>query len=401
MPPTLPPFAMPPVGDYESQASAGEALISKCEAGDQQSLLAAGVALVDLFGSAGKEAVSILTDAYGGAMTGLAMAGPIGAMAGGLLGALEGASSMWNPSDSVVELLGVSAATQTITARVQGLIGASPNPWNNNPQGWAMADYCSAALPVRASRLAGLSIPLVEYCAALGARSAKPSDCRVDKQGPHLWGGLFGNATGQFLTWYQSAAVHGASHGDLGDNAPSNALSIDLATQPPLCTPVFFLWAQSSQIQDCESDMFFGSGQDVNLSALRSAWIQSVYARGGLSQAEIVRRAIAKRPDPMWWASSLYGYVMSSGAFGAGFSTVYMNPDLTNAMATELGMRSCGASSMAIASELLMQSAILRRSGSVDPSGNPLPAGPPARYAFHKFVDVAIARVLAENAGRH
>jgi len=160
------------------------------------------------------------------------------------------------------------------------------------------------------------------------------------------------------------------------------------AWQKPLCTPVWFDWYQPGQIVDCEKDLFFGSGgAGGNVSALLQTWINSTYAQNGLSQQQIVQRAIASMIDPMYFGSDLYGLPMPSGF--SGWGTAYYNTDLLNA----------GASTQAIVSELLIQSAILAAHGGQDPTGNKLPGDVKLnQYGFHQLLDDHIRMAQTENA---
>jgi hypothetical protein len=359
-------FAIPAEGDFEGQAQAGANLIEQIESGDTAGLLEAGISAIGgpLGSSPGG---AMLMDAVGGALSGFAMYGPVGAALGGALGALEGAAgSFFGPADTVIDIYGVSQATQTITGDVQALGAKAPNPLNNHPAGWAMADYLAFARPPSSSK-------------------------NVD--------GF--SQTASSVQAYAISQMGGVSAGELLASVEgSGFIAGSLQSQVPLCTPVWFEWFTYSSIVDCYQDLLFGSGgAGGDPNALYNAWVQSTLATGSLSQAEIVKRAAAVAPDPFYFSASLYGATFSSGAFGAGYATVYWNPDLLNAMATVMAMRSCGASTQAILSELLIQAAILQKTGGLAPGGGSMPGDIALnQYGFRRLLDDYIRLANAQNA---
>jgi len=330
-------FSLPDPNDLNGQIAAGQNLISQVQnaaaTGDVSGLLDAGIALA-LPGTVG----TVLTDSMGGALTGLAMAGPAGAAFGAVLGAVEGISSLFAPADSVIGTYGQSEATNTITQRVAKLAGMNTGIYSGNPVGWHMADFCAFAFPPSSSQNADLFDVVFS--------AAKTS--------------LIANLTG-----FGNAGYLSQLPGYFTNPLPASEI---LSVQQALCTPVWFLWYQSQQIVDCDQDLFFGSGGAGGTpNQLLQTWLQNANAVGGLSKNVIIQRAIARAPDPLFWSTDLYGSTFSSGVFSSGFATVYYNVDLINAMATVLMMLAAGASTQAIVSELLMQQAILANSGSKAP----------------------------------
>jgi hypothetical protein len=373
----LTPAGLPPVGNYVAQAQRGTELIQQITGGDEGPLLQAGVSLVNAFSGKLGGGGAVIVDALSGALSGAAVAGPCGAVVGGVVAAVGAAASMFSPADSVLELIGVSQATQTITANVAALVGAHPNPWTGKPQGWALSDYL--------------------YATAYAQTSRSPR-----------WAAVYNSALLQLDTWGRSSP---ASGGAIWGSGPWTAPSARIQDQVTVCTPFLFEWYESADITDCLYDLLFGPGQvgsntqaSANaVAALRQDFHQSVYALPHLRQDQIVSRAIARAPDPMWRAAGLFGATYGSGIFNSGWATVYVNLDLANAVATSLAMLSIGASSMAITSELLMQSAILRKSGNLDPAGQPIPnattlAPKQVQFGFHQFVDAWIEQCRRENA---
>lgn len=362
-------FQLPNVGDVEGQAQSGLNLINQIQTGDTEGLLAAGMSAVGgVLGSSPGGA--ILMGAATGALSGFATFGPCGAVLGAVVGAVEGAASLFSPADSVAGIYGMSQATQTIAANVQALGAAGKNPLNNNPAGWAMADYLSMARPpVSSTNASGFS----NTCgsAQVYVLTVAPSMITIP--------------------WISRGFFLGSSSGDLYGRK--------IEHQPPLCTPVWFEWFASSGIVDCYQDITFGSNPGT-VSGLKQAWVSATHATGGLSQEEIVAKAISSGPfDPFFFAAGLYGITVPSGIFSTGYATYYWNPDLLNGIATVLAMRSAGASTQAIVSELLVQSAILKQNGSVAPNGSPMPGDLTLnQYGFHRLVDDQISLANRENA---
>jgi hypothetical protein len=397
-------FPLPDVGDIQGQATSGLGLINQLEQFDPQnpdmglvsSMLEAGIALI---GGAG---ATVLTDEIGGAMSGFAMAGPCGAVAGALLGAAEGIAALFSGADAVTGVYGVSKATQIITSRVAALAGRNSVTLTGNPQGWAMADYCAFAFPPSTSKNAnGFMVAMKDvatYYASywdIGAAEATGGTS------------MFQNSNGDPNNLANALCGSGVL-GSIQCNSYTAAQF--LGWQVPLCTPVWFNWYQSQAIQSCKQYVYFGSGgacpaipgivcgpSGASPAQLKSAWEQTTQAQAGYTQAQIVAMAISKLPDRFYWSSDLYGTVLPSGFNG--WQTVLYNPDLMNAVATMLLMRSSGASTQALVSELLIQSGILSASGKTTPAGNPMPGNVAFnQYGFHRFVDDHIRMANAENA---
>lgn len=123
---------------------------------------------------------------------------------------------------------------------------------------------------------------------------------------------------------------------------------------------------------DCTLDLYFGSGgPGGSATALQNKWIQSTQGVSDtLTQALIVQRAQQRRPDPLYFGTSLYGTAAPGNGPTSG-QTIYFNPDGMNAVATVLGMLSCGASPMAIVAELSIQAYILNKNGTTFGSSQP------------------------------
>ena len=377
-------FQLPNPGDIQGQAQQGLTLINQIQSGNTSALLQAGVSLLGAIPGSGG---AILQDAIGGAFSGFAMGGPCGAVIGGIVGLAEGVESVIAGADAVTSVLGVSKATQIIGARVASLSNKNVAVLSGNPQGWAMADWVSFAHPPNTSGNAAGFMTLMKNVAGYYVSVVDPVGPAAFE--PYMFQDGDGNPN------CIANALCGSNSAPACNQYTAKQF---LGKQGPLCTPVWFNWYQPSNIVDCNHYLSFGSGgAGGDAAALLSTWQQSTYAQGGLSQADIVQRAIATLPDRLYWSYDLYGTTLPSGV--GGWQTIYYNVDLMNAMATVLMMRSAGGSTQTIVSELLIQSAILAQSGGVDPSGNPLPGNlTQNQYGFHRFVDDHIKMAIQENA---
>jgi hypothetical protein len=382
-------FQLPNPGDVQGQAQSGMNLINQIQQGDSTALMQAGITLG---GSVLGKGAAVLTDVLGGAMEGFAIDGPVGAAVGAVVGFVEAAGGLISGgSDQVVKFYGLSDATQTITRAVLGMANQQTAVLSGNPQGWAMADYCAITYPPNTSTRPEKFMSLMKSAAGFVA-----SNGFFDVVGY----GQYPKSTNNGPTSVANALCSGGKAGSYGAPCNDTTGAQFLKNQVALCTPVWFDWSQQTQIGDCTADLYFGSGgAGGDVATLESRWIQSTFAQGGLTQTEIVQRALARLPDPLYWSADLYGCAISSGTFGTGFATYYYNLDLLNAMATVLMMRSMGASTQAVVSELLIQSAIINQNGAKDPGGNPLPGNPSANHAgFYSLLNDHIAMAQAENA---
>jgi hypothetical protein len=396
-------FQMPNVGNYGQQAQAGYGLVqqiiqatSNPNSPAAQSLLAAGIALASSAVGGGPGG-QMLSSVLGGALTGLATVGPMGAAAAGISAAISSIASLGQPADQVVDIVTNSQATQVINGRIQARASKNPALVTGKPQGWAMADYMATAFPPNQTRNPKKFIHILQSYAKCLASS--------------------GPVTTLDPKWYYAQA--GVFHPNYDPTNLTNVLCVDGAKPPvsslggcnhyttsqfigwqkPICTPVFFLWNQSSQIVDCSQDLLFGSGgAGGNATTLLQRWASSVYPLPGMTQQQIVEYAIARAPDPLYWGADLYGSTQPSGAFSSGWQTVYWQPDLLNAMATVLMMLSSGASTQAIVSELLIQSYILQQLGGIDPTGAKVNWSSCSLVGFHQLVDDYINLANQQNA---
>jgi hypothetical protein len=366
-------FSLPSVGDVQGQVQAGNTLISQIQSGDTSALADAGVAFVNAVTGESKGAIADVMSIASGALAGLIAAGPVGAVLGGVGGAISDFSSLFGGYAGITHIYGMSHATEIITARVSSMASSSIAAKSGNPQGWAMADYLATVSPPNTGnqgKLAHLLLTIGGMC------------------GP-------GGIAAEVITGPQCVPV--------GNTDPT----------APLCTPVWFNWFNQANIVDCSHDLTFGAGgakgtTSGSASALLQEWVSETFAKNGLTQSQIVQNAIARAPDPAYWSAALYGAYFDP-TIGSAY-TVLWNPDLLNAMATVLMMLSVGCSTQSIVSELLIQSAILDQYGTqlpnvgCDPSSGSgdicVNAGnaPLAQAGFYSLLDDYIALANAENA---
>jgi hypothetical protein len=381
---------MPNPGDVQGKAAAGSQLIQQLQDGDTDSLLQAGISLADnILG--GSKIGGVLLGGLSGALSGFAMAGPTGAVIGFTIATVEGITTMNQGADAVTETLGLSYATNTITGNIAALAAMGKDLWTGNPQGWAMADYCAFAFPPNTSKnAAGL-----ETCMTNIAQYVVQANPAFSSTGyTDLCSGTYWPTMGP-----------GQSGGSVGVTTAGQLLR----DQVPLCTPVWFDWYNPSTIKDCSQFLYFGSGGacpavlgscgsgGATPEQLKTVWLKAMNAANGLSAQQIYQQAVAQLPDRLYWSSDLYGVAGPSGS--SGFATTLYNVDLINAMATVLMMRSCGASTQAIVSELLIQTALLVKTGGHDVNGNAMPGDVTLnQYGFHRFVDDHIKMANAQNA---
>ena len=343
---------LPPLlGNIDGQIQAGQQIYAQIVAGDVQGLLSDGI---DLIGNAVGGVGGTLIDVGGGALSGLAIAGPWGAAAAGLL-SIAG-DLLGGGADTVAAVIGESKATQMISASIASLLKQQEGSLGHQ-QGWAMADYLAFASPPnktkRVSTFMSMMRNVAQYAWNNDPGFNQPYWSRQD--GP--------------------SNLANALCGDTGFQPSCNYFTPQqfVGWQVPICTPVLFQWNDVSAIQNCTSDLIFGSGgAGGSVSKLKSTWISQTPLIPGVSQEQIVENAIAKAPDPLYWGSDLYGVVTNSGAFASGYATYYFNLDLMNGFATVLAMRSVYASTMSVVAELLLQAALLKEHGNVDANGNAL-----------------------------
>ena len=358
--------SLPPVGNLPAQLQQGQALLGQAQtaiaSGDPNALgalLSAGVTLASgqtssVVGSMVRFAMTVGSGALAGSV-----GGPWGAAAGAVAGAVEQLltgvfggspkSTVSYPTPATQEIYKLQVQWQSMA----GHVGAE----TQEPQGWTFCDYLAKKYPVSASRY---SMKTQYSLMSANVWQSAWLDQGGSGQMPPGWSAPFSEAG-----WLADAV---------------EALRI---AAPPLCTPVFFLWAQPDQIEDCDHNQFNAS--PLSLARLETLWRND---SGGLgfsgpggvmSDAMIMAHAEAARPDPFFWNSFLYWYEGSNYTFG--------NLETLNGMATVLGLLAVGARLKAIAYELLLQQKIMHdEQGYVPP-------------LFRLLVDEYVAKARIEEYG--
>jgi hypothetical protein len=357
-------FQLPAPGDIQGQIQAGQNLAQQIEqasgpGGDPSALLEAGIAIA---GSSIGGGAGVAVSTVGGILAGAAMAGPMGA-AIAFVGSVAAILSQAFSGGSTAQANGVSKATATISNRIQSYgtpVGLGPNV--GEPGGWSAADWSAFARPPSKTKNQSKLFSMVRNALTF-YQYTNP--------------GAIGEEAQLFF------GIDNLPDSLNGENPNSFA-----SKQVPLCTPIWFNWNNPSLIANCDRDLKFGSGgAGGSVATLKNRWIQGTKPLPGLSQSQIVANAIRNLPDPLYWSSSLYGWVWPSGWEGSDYDTAYFNIDLLNAMASTLNMLSRGASLQAVISELLIQSYILSMQGSEDLTGKPISHVSDNQYGFHQFVD--------------
>jgi hypothetical protein len=333
-------FQLPRAGDVGGQLASGQTLLNQIQEGDWQSLASEGMYFANKLGGSNP-----VLSAAAGAMSGLLTTGPT-ALGFGEMAVVDieaiGASS-FGGYQGIAAVFGVSNATVATAGAIASTGGVSL--LDQKPLGWHMADYLAFAYPPKTSkRLSTLAKIL-------------------NQVGPTLYtyGWAKNDVSAKSLTtpgWYATGDAC-----DTGDQ-PQGCSPI-----VPVCTPVLWNWTNGNNIQDCAVNLYFGTGgAGGTVSDLRSKWLNSTSVNAGLSQSQILNAAEARAPDPLYWASILYGAYFETGQWdldpGGSSVTCLWQPDLMNGLATVLGMRCQGASTQSVAMELLLQQLRLKTLGS-------------------------------------
>jgi hypothetical protein len=330
----------------------GNNLIAQIQSGPAglASLAAAGIAFeTSIAGPQYQQFATLAMDVLGGALAGASVAGPYGAALGAAVGLVEGLADV-GEFEGVEGVGGVSAATETITSRVLSLAATKAGVSDGLPAGWHMADYLATVYPPTTTKRAGTWQSLVT--------SALATD--LEEQGSP-------NYSPQWIAWVASSGTGGYQL----SNVPSGAYASGFGPESAVCTPVWFNWSTPTAtgpagLHDCSFDLYFGEdGAGAPAAELKKEWIAATFGVSSkLTQDVIVANAIARRPDPLYFGTSLYGFAFGSQTLASG-GAFYRNPDGFNATLTVLVMLSVGASPMSILSELSIQAAILKEHGDV------------------------------------
>jgi hypothetical protein len=334
--------------------SHGQNLVNAIQSGSSDSIASLAQAGISFIGSIGggeyAQVATMASDVLSGALAGASIAGPYGAAVGAVAGLVEGLASA-GTFLGVTGTGGVSQATEVITQRVLSYASTYRDPRSNNPQGWAMADWCAVAHPPTISK-------------------------RESTWRKLAFGALATDLFLQILPNYGPAALNEDVNGISLQSVPNANGNNGKSEEQALCTPVWWNWSTPTNsgpgglVGNCVLDLYRKNSKD-SADSLQNTWIQSTQGVSNtLTQEVIVQRAQQRRPDPLYFGMTLYGNASNSSFLTSG-QTIYRNPDGINAMATVLGMLSRGASPMSIVSELSIQAYILSLHGNVFGSTQP------------------------------
>jgi hypothetical protein len=357
-------------------------------------LLGAGVtlALSAVGGSSpGATIARTLVTAGTALASGAAVGGPWGAAVGAVSALASGIAGLFSGYQGVV-MSPSQAAQELYQLRVQWVTSAgNVGRETQKPMGWSFTDYLSAKYPPNTTtRLSDCKTLLGGALESLWATA----------QTLHIT--LYTNLIGLNLeSSYSSLAQMQADldSGDLmlpfvaddesiqyataNDVGPGGSLATLLS---PLATPIFFLWGTPNQIEDVTLNEYLTS--QTPLDQLETLWAndtQPIASSGkNLSIADIQASAEARRPDPMYFAGSLY--VMQEG-----HQTIFYNLELLTMVSTVTGMLAVGASTASILRELLFQQKAI-----YDQEGDTVPTG--CRMLVEDYL--ALARAEAAHPGQ-
>ena len=393
------PKNLPNIGQLSSQISTGASLLSQIQGstasdasgqaalglGEAAASTAAGI--LNNLGPRGKEVAGILEGAVAGASAGAAL-GPYGAAAGAVIGAVAGfLEDEFGGSPLPPIAVNATDATRAISAAIVGWNQAWGQTPDGKPQGWHMADWCSAAFPpYKMDSFDGKRLFRLTYQITTWATPFDTQSLLLDHR--HFAGAVFGAAAGD-PTVYNF--VHRDSNATSFEGKPFDYLTL-VSWQVPVCSGAFWDWWNPDDMgTDCATSTGGADNDEDTVTALTypdaeqwipgightsgpqgtaanmlKIWTQMTAARGGKSVSQIVSSAQKRRPSALWFSADLYGaWLPSSGQMVSDdWSTVYWDCDLFNAMATVLGMLSVGSDTRAICAELMLQVNILHDSGA-------------------------------------
>ena len=353
------PMQLPGVGQAQAQLQAAQQLNQMAQNGDVKGLLGAGVTLLSQLAS-GTGTISkiaqVSTDILGGAAMGFAVGGPMGAFAGAVSGAVEAAFQLGAyqgaaPVDDTAQVDFLYGRLAQWCAIPPGLGAVS-----GVPSGWALADYSAVTRPPRTTKRPELLFALMQATAveldAMG--SILPNVTEISTS--------FGGSSGG------PSQLYNVTQG--GWDAAGFA-----AQSHSICTPVIWYWGDSTKIQDCILTEWFGwdvppdqAGDDgvegsvpptvgdiTTPGTILYALYSDIVAPDDASRQKILKRALHRLPDPLYFCSDLYCQQLNG-------VTYIFNTAALVALATILGGEQAGMSTMGICAELLQQAQTLAES---------------------------------------
>jgi hypothetical protein len=136
-----------------------------------------------------------------------------------------------------------------------------------------------------------------------------------------------------------------------------------------------------------------GAGKEAAPALYTRLVASTVPLSNKISQKACVELALRRAPDPLFFSADLYGCIPNNSY------TIYYNIDLLNALATVLAMISHGASSRAVACELLTQANILQETQALGHHvGDPANVSPGFRALLDDYLALAHAEDHDKNA---
>lgn len=361
------PMSIPNPGDINAQAAQAQQMSSQIAAAAGGSvpttaLLSAGVTLLSASGN--KEIQQVATDLFGGASAGFAVGGPYGAIVGAAAGTVQAILSIgtYEGAQTYIFTQGEQAIYKRLGEWLDTSVGQGIS--SGLPQGWYGSDYAGAT--IEAAGWGATKRP--NFLWHLLQETEKDL-----AKGPGIQGDASLPDTENLYLGSVLAPSGGVLEGTMGQIESGDPQGKATAMAgPPLCTPVFWYFANPSAIQDCILNEWFGyavppyaGGSSGSAPPLRGtpsapgvldnwerdvvpppAWVKRWGPVG--AQKEVVKRARGVLPDPLYFNSALYAQQL-------GPKTYYYNCGGLIALASILGMRSVGASTRAVVSELLLQ----------------------------------------------
>jgi hypothetical protein len=357
----LSPTSLPPMGNLNAQLQHGENLLQATSTaignGDVTALVAQGITFAQGFQPGGEVGTIVRALAQiGAAAAACSVGGPIGAAAGAIAAAIaslaeaifggggyQGATAC--PSNADQQLYKSVAQWDMQT----GHLGAE----TTQPQGWTFADYLAFRFPPSTTHRVkdlkkALQWTLIDE---IKFNTNAPMNPSADSNGmPDVIATVMALNGSALSSYYDGGDPTAPSTRNiLGGSVPAQTL---LQTAQPLCTPVFWYWAQPDHIQDCQQNTYFGATDKGNSQRL-ALWSNDTAPLPGFSSHQIQQAALARKPDPLYWDTRLYT-MQASDNF-----TYFMNLAGLSMMATILGMLAVGAHTVSITQEIILQQKIL------------------------------------------
>jgi hypothetical protein len=293
--------------------------------------------------------------------SGAAVGGPFGAAAGAVVGAVESVlQSIFGSSAPTFEGLTIvsSPGSQRLYKLVYQWGQINGGAASGAPQGQTFAEFLKSAHPPDVTRRPNL----LAYLA--GTTSTGGS---VGSEGGPSSGGAGPE-------W---ADVPDPGYGPYWPPTPTDETNAQayLALVSGVDTSILWGWAQPapgglSSAANLAS-AYAPESQVTDTSLWESDTPALSGAHGSLTKAQIMASALARRPDPLYFATDLYVQPWQS-ADGSQTGISIVNTETASALATILGMLAVGASTRAIVAELMLQQNTLSLMNQT-PGGTPAP----------------------------